>query len=74
MPLKLPPSGPIPPQRARHPYWPQRLPLDMGLPSTTLWDNLAVNALRYPDKSAVHFMGTAWTYLEVMRQAERLAA
>jgi len=74
MPLKLPPSGPIPPTRPHHPHWPQRLPLDMGLPSTTLWDNLAVNALRYPDKSAVHFMGTAWTYLEVMRQAERLAA
>jgi fatty-acyl-CoA synthase len=46
----------------------------MGLPSTTLWDNLSVNALRYPHKSTVHFMGTAWTYLEVMRQAERLAA
>ena len=74
MPLKLPPSGPIPPQRAHHPHWPQRLPLDMVLPSTTLWDNLAVNARRYPQKSAVHFMGTAWTYPEVMRQAERLAA
>jgi fatty-acyl-CoA synthase len=44
------------------------------MPSTTLWDNLAVNAQRYPNKSAVHFMGTAWTYLDIMRQAERLSA
>ena len=67
----LPPKSPL---RAHHAHWPQRLPLSLGLPSTTLWDNLAVSAQRYPHKCAVQFMGTAWTYLELMRQAERLAA
>jgi fatty-acyl-CoA synthase len=67
----LPPKSPL---RAHHAHWPQRLPLSLGLPSTTLWDNLAVSAQRYPHKCAVQFMGTAWTYLELMRQAEHLAA
>jgi fatty-acyl-CoA synthase len=74
MALKLPYPGPNPLPRAHHFHWPQRLPFGMGLPSTTLWDNLAVNARRYPHKSAVHFMGTAWSYAELMHRAECLAA
>ena len=74
MALKSPDPGPIFSPRSHHLHWPQRLPYGMGLPSTTLWDNLAVNALRYPHKTAVQFMGTAWSYSVVMHHAERLAA
>ena len=71
--LNLPHAGDVP-NRSHHPHWPQRLPLSIGLPSTTLWDNLATSAHRYPDKNAVHYMGTAWTYRQILQQSERLAA
>jgi fatty-acyl-CoA synthase len=35
--------------------------------------NLAISALRYPDKAALVFMGRVWTYQELMASAERLA-
>jgi fatty-acyl-CoA synthase len=35
--------------------------------------NLAISALRYPDKVALVFMGRVWTYRELMASAERLA-
>ena len=71
--MNLPHAGDVR-NRSHHPHWPQRLPLSIGLPSTTLWDNLATSAHRYPDKNAVHYMGTAWTYRQILQQSERLAA
>ncbi|HEY0825010.1 MAG TPA: long-chain fatty acid--CoA ligase, partial [Ramlibacter sp.] len=41
---------------------------------TSLWDNLAISALRYPHKPAIVFFGRAYPYAEVQRLAERLAA
>ena len=60
--------------RPHHSFWPKRLPQSLGIPATSLWDNLAISALRYPAKPAVVFFGRSHSYAEVQRQAERLAA
>ncbi|AEG92265.1 long-chain fatty acid--CoA ligase [Ramlibacter tataouinensis] len=61
-------------QRPHHPFWPKRLPHAMTPPQTSLWDNLAISARRYPDKAALVFLGRVFSYAQVQRQAERLAA
>jgi fatty-acyl-CoA synthase len=60
--------------RPHHKFWPRRLPHALTLPATSLWDNLATSARRYPDKPAIVFFGRTYAYSEVQRQAERLAA
>ncbi|MCJ0762355.1 long-chain fatty acid--CoA ligase [Variovorax terrae] len=60
--------------RPHHKFWPRRLPHAVVPPATSLWHNLAVSALRYPDKPALVFFGRILSYAEVVRQAERLAA
>ncbi len=60
--------------RPHHPFWPKRLPRALTPPATSLWDNLAISARRYPSRSAIVFFGRAYAYAEVQRQAERLAA
>lgn len=54
--------------------WPARLPANITAPATSLWMNLAISALRYPDKAALVFMGRVWSYRELMLSAEQLAA
>lgn len=53
--------------------WPRRLPTSVEPPATSLWDNLAVNARRYPHRTALAFLGSTITYLELKESAERLA-
>lgn len=55
-------------------HWPRRVPHTLTLPETTLWDNLATSARRYPDKAALQFFGNTITYRELAQGAERLAA
>jgi fatty-acyl-CoA synthase len=43
-------------------------------PATSLWENLATSARRYPDKAALVFFDRVLTYRELLSQAERLAA
>lgn len=57
-----------------HPFWPKRLPRSITPPATSLWHNLAVSAMRFPDKPALVFFDRVLSYAEVLRQAERLAA
>ena len=57
-----------------HRFWPTRLPHRIDPPATSLWHNLAVSALRYPDKPALVFFDQVLTYRELFAQAERLAA
>ncbi|MDP3138673.1 MAG: long-chain fatty acid--CoA ligase [Burkholderiaceae bacterium] len=54
--------------------WPKPLPRQITVPSTPLWDNLAVNARRYPDKAALVFFGTVLSYSQLMARVGRLAA
>ena len=60
--------------RPHHAFWPKRLPHSISPPATSLWENLAVSAMRYPDRAALVFFGRVITYAGLRDQAERLAA
>jgi fatty-acyl-CoA synthase len=62
------------PTRPHHKFWPTRLPRAITPPATSLWDNLEISARRFPDKPALVFFGRVFSYAELMRLAERLAA
>ena len=54
--------------------WPARLPARITPPVTSLWMNLAISAMRYPDKPALIYMGTVWTYRQLSSAAEKMAS
>ena len=55
------------PSHQRHyKVWSPRLPHNITAPATSLWHNLAVNALRFPDKPALVFFNSVLTYRQVM--------
>ena len=60
--------------RPHHKFWPARLPHAITPPATSLWHNLAITALRYPDKPATVFFGSVLSWAQLKQQAERLAA
>ena len=60
--------------RPHHAFWPNRLPHSITVPATSVWDNLAVNARRYPDKTALVFFGRSQSYAELAAAVERMAA
>ena len=63
------------PSHQRHyAIWPKRIPRSITPPATSLWHNLATNALRFPNKAALVFFDRTLTYLDVLSQAEALAA
>ena len=64
----------FPPHQRHHAAWPKRVPLNITPPATSLWHNLAVSALRFPDKPALVFFDQIYTYQQVAAQAEALAA
>jgi len=45
----------------------------MELPQTSLYTNLEISALRYPDKVAIHYYGSALSYRQFKAEAEALA-
>ena len=49
-------------------FWPKRLPRQITPPATPLWDNVAVNARRFPDKPALVFLGRSTSYRELLAQ------
>jgi fatty-acyl-CoA synthase len=57
-----------------HAVWPKRLPHALSVPQTSLWTNLEISALRFPDKLALVFMGQTWTYAQLLKSAERIAS
>lgn len=60
--------------QAHYKFWPKRLPHSITPPAVSLWDNLATQARRYPDKTALVFFGTQMGYRALAEGAERLAA
>lgn len=60
--------------RPHYKFWPRRLPHSITPPAVSLWDNLATNARRYPDKAALVFFGRTMDYRALADGAERLAA
>jgi fatty-acyl-CoA synthase len=61
-------------QPAHYRFWPSRLPRQITVPQTSLWDNLETSARRYPDKAALVFFGRRTTYGQLRTHAERFAA
>ncbi len=60
-------------ERAHYKFWPRRLPHSITTPAGSVWNNLAVNALRYPDKAALVFFDRTLSYAQLLHQAELLA-
>ncbi len=58
----------------RHlPYWPPQVPKELGLPQTSLYENLRVSALRYPQHPAIVYYNGQLSYREMLAQCEALA-
>jgi fatty-acyl-CoA synthase len=62
------------PTTAHYAHWPKRLPHAITVPATSLWDGVATNARRFPNKSALVFFGRSYSYGEIAQQAEQIAA
>jgi fatty-acyl-CoA synthase len=60
--------------RPHHTHWPVRVPHAIRVAATSLWDNLAISARRFPDQIAIEFLGRSLSYAELARQVEVLAA
>lgn len=56
-----------------HGVWPKELPKTMTLPNTSVFTNLAVAALRYPDHPAIIFYDRVMTYRQLLDEVEALA-
>lgn len=54
-------------------YWPKGLPKSLDLPKTSLFYNLEVSAVRYPDKPAIVFYDSILSYKELYREVLSLA-
>ena len=67
-------SQPSRPEAPHYRFWPKRLPHRITVPATSLWDNLETSARRFPDKTALVFMGRKLSYADLKLQAERFAA
>ena len=53
--------------------WPALVPQFLDLPRSSLYSNLEVSALRYPDHPAILYYGTELNYRELERQAQNMA-
>jgi fatty-acyl-CoA synthase len=62
-----------PADRPHFRWWPKRVPHGIPPAQTTLWDNLAITARRYPDRDAYLFLGGRITWAGVHERAEALA-
>ena len=70
-------SAPAPAERmpaAPSAYWPGRVPTRLTVPQTSVWDNIAINAQRYPDHTALVFFEQTISYRALVEMTERLAA
>lgn len=54
-------------------FWPPGVPHELAPLETTVWDNLAVSARRYPTKTAIVYYDSLVTYAGLNRDVERLA-
>src|SRR5690606_11500758 len=61
------------PPMPRSPHWPPGLPHHLELPQTSLYENLATSARRYPRRPATIFYGGELSYAELDAQAVALA-
>src|SRR5690554_728235 len=52
--------------------WPKDLPKTMTLPKTSLYTNLEVSALRYPDHNAIVYYDASMTYARLKREVDTM--
>ncbi|MDE2046818.1 MAG: long-chain fatty acid--CoA ligase [Betaproteobacteria bacterium] len=62
-----------PATRPHYRFWPKRVPHTITLPDTSLWTNLDISALRFPDKTALSFFGRTRTFAQLRDETLRLA-
>ncbi|WP_417518856.1 long-chain fatty acid--CoA ligase [Marinobacter sp.] len=53
--------------------WPKELPKTMTLPKTSVFTNLEISALRYPDHTAIIFYDAPITYRRLLAEVEAMA-
>ncbi|EBA00317.1 long-chain fatty acid--CoA ligase [Marinobacter sp. ELB17] len=53
--------------------WPKDLPKTMTLPKTSVFTNLEISALRYPDQTAIIFYDAFITYRRLLAEVEAMA-
>src|SRR5690606_40299819 len=53
--------------------WPAHAGYHLDLPQTSVYTNLEVSALRYPDKNAIIYYDTPITYRELKQEVDSLA-
>ncbi|WP_194714912.1 long-chain-fatty-acid--CoA ligase [Noviherbaspirillum soli] len=56
-----------------YPFWPKGYPAHLDTPATTLYDNLAVSAARYPAKAAIIFYDSVITYSRLKSEVDAMA-
>ena len=56
-----------------HAHWPPGLPRTLTVPQTSVYENLAISARRYPDKVAIIFYDSILTYAQLHAQVLALA-
>ncbi|PID21797.1 long-chain fatty acid--CoA ligase [Sporosarcina sp. P3] len=54
-------------------FWPPRIAKSLTLPETTIYDNLAITAKKYPNKTAYEFYGGSATYSQLLDETEKMA-
>lgn len=54
-------------------HWPKGAPRTLTVPETSVYVNLEVSALRYPDKPALIFYDAVLTYAQLKDEVDRLA-
>lgn len=64
---------PVPADRPHFKHWPKRLPRELVVPETSLWENLEIAARRWPTKPMYLFFGRPLSYAEARAQAEAVA-
>ena len=63
----------VPANRPHFAVWPRRLPRALIAPETSLWFNLEVAAIRFPERAAYLFFGRVLTYRQLRDDAIALA-
>ena len=56
-----------------HAVWPEAMPRHLSLPQTSLYTNLEVSALRYPDRDAINYYDSPITFAALKAQVDALA-
>ena len=56
-----------------HAVWPENIPKHLSLPQTSLYTNLEVSALRYPQRDAINYYDSPITFSQLKQQLDALA-